>query len=82
MVRVALVIIVVLYGFKLLTRFVLPWLLGRAVAQVKRNHRQQQSRHAHHRSRKEGETVIDKKSKKTKNSSDGLGEYVEYEELD
>jgi hypothetical protein len=86
--RTILIILLVYFGIKILSRIFAPILL-RFVAkkaeqkfgqqfggfQNKNNQQQQQKQ-------KEGETVIDKMPHQQKSSNSDVGEYVDYEEVD
>lgn len=86
--RTILIILLVYFGIKILSRIFAPLLL-RFVAkkaeekfgqqfggfQNKNNQQQQQKQ-------KEGETVIDKMPHQPKSSNSEVGEYVDYEEID
>ncbi|MUU77322.1 DUF4834 family protein [Winogradskyella endarachnes] len=86
--RTILIILLVYYGFKILSRLFAP-LLVRFVAKKAEqkfgqqfggfqnpNQQRQQAR------QKEGETVIDKMPNKNKSSNQKVGEYIDYEEID
>jgi len=86
--KTILIILLVYYGFKVLSRLFAP-LLVRFVAkkaeekfggqfggfQNSNQQRQQQKQ-------KEGETVIDKMPNQNKGSNPKVGEYIDYEEID
>lgn len=86
--RTIAIIVLVYYGFKLLTRYVFPFLLTRWVNKKMgqfQNQSQQQFRDAEQAKQfakeHEGEVKI-KTTKKTTPSSSNDGEYVDYEEVE
>lgn len=86
--RTIAIIIIVYYGFKLLVRFVFPFLITRWAnkkMQEFQNQGQQQFR-ADEEAKKfvkehEGEVKINTTKKSTKHESDDMGDYVDYEEV-
>tara|TARA_R110002124_G_scaffold137727_2_gene300711 strand:+ start:2450 stop:2701 length:252 start_codon:yes stop_codon:yes gene_type:complete len=79
--RTIVIILLVIYGFKFLTKLFAPYLMKRMVNKMqekaKNQHRNQQQSDV-----KVGETVIDKKPQNSNNSNNSVGEYVDYEEVD
>ena len=69
---------IIIYLFRFLVRFVVPWLLKRTIEKVQRQHDTSQRTS----NVKKGETVVDKKPTRENNHRDDVGEYVDYEELD
>jgi len=81
--RTILIILLVYYGIKILSRIFAPYMLR--YMSKKMNERfggqfqqQKQSEPKH----KEGETVIDKMPKQDTSSNKNVGEYIDYEEID
>jgi hypothetical protein len=79
--RTILIILTFYYGFKLISRYVLPFFLKRYINKVQDRARQ------HHQNQQQsnvkvGETVIDKKPLNTNQSNNNVGEYVDYEEVE
>jgi hypothetical protein len=75
--RTILIILVVYYLFKLIARYVLPWI---AKYFIKKVSRQYQDQNREPPRKKEGEISIDYKPEK-KTKLDDLGEYVDYKEV-
>ena len=86
--RTVLIILLFYFGFKILARLFAPILLrfvakkaeekfGGQFGGFKNQANQQQKKN-----QKEGETVIDKMPNQDKTSSDKVGEYIDYEEID
>ncbi len=84
--RTILIIVLIYFGVKILSRIFAPLLLRFVAKKAEekfgqqfggfKNQDQQQPR------QKTGETVIDKMPKQSKNSNDKVGEYVDFEELE
>ena len=73
------------YAFKFLTRLFAPFLMKKAAETIQKKAEQKfggQQRTQQSTTVKEGETIIDKKPLKNKQSSNSVGEYVDFEEID
>ncbi len=73
------------YAFKFLTRLFAPLLMKKAAETIQKKAEQQfrgQQNQKQASSIKEGETIIDKKPSKNKQSSNSVGEYVDFEEIE
>lgn len=79
--RTIAIILLVYYAFRFLARLFAPFLMKKMVSKMQQK-AQQQYNHQQTTSAKEGETVIDKKPQKQKQSNDSVGEYVDFEEID
>jgi hypothetical protein len=79
--RTILIILIFVYGFKIISRYVMPFLLKRFISKMQ-NKAQQQQNNNQQPNVKEGETIIDKKPSKDGQSNNSVGEYVDYEEID
>lgn len=82
--RTILIILLVYYGIKILTRLFAPYLLRYMSKKMQEKYgsqfqRQQQTENP---KQKEGETVIDKVPQQHKTSDKSVGEYVDYEEIE
>jgi hypothetical protein len=82
--RTLLIILLVYYGIKFLSRLFAPYMVR--YMSKKMNERfggqfQQQQNHSGPK-HKEGETVIDKIPKQDTSSNKNVGEYIDYEEID
>lgn len=83
-VRTILIILLVYYGLKILSRIFAPYLvkyMSKKMQQKFEGHYRQQQPHRESR-HKEGETVIDKIPNTNKSSDKNVGEYIDYEEVD
>ncbi|MBN4085126.1 DUF4834 family protein [Flavobacteriaceae bacterium AH-315-B10] len=78
--KTILIIVLVYYGFKILSRLFAPLLMRfvvkKAGQQFNQHQRQQQPK------QKEGEVSVDKIPKQNKTSNKDVGEYVDYEEIE
>jgi len=87
--RTIIIIFIIIYGLRILSRYVFPFLLKRwfnkkmgqfqnqANSQFQEQQKAQQFAKEH-----EGEVKIKTKNKHDKPESDGLGEFVDYEEVE
>lgn len=87
--RTILIIILVYYGIKILSRLFAPYLMKYASRKMEQKFGQQFRGQEQQQKKdttpfKEGETVIDKKPKSSdsKKTSDKVGEYIEFEEIE
>ena len=76
MLKALLLILIVFYSVRFISRLLLPLLLRTMVKKASRNMRSNEPK------KREGEVSIDKASKQKKQSNSSVGEYVDYEELD
>lgn len=82
--RTILIILLIYYGIKILTRIFAPYMVrymskkmqDKFEGQFQQQQNQDQSKY------KEGETVIDKVPQRPKSSDKKVGEYVDYEEIE
>ncbi|PID69855.1 MAG: DUF4834 domain-containing protein [Flavobacteriales bacterium] len=80
--RTILVILVIYYLIRFISRYVMPLILKKMVNNVEKKFNQQTRQYqSDDRNFKEGETIIDKKPRERR-SNDNVGEYVDYEEVD
>ncbi len=75
--RTILIIIVVYYGIKFIFRYLSPYLLKRLINSQKNKY---QGSNTHQKVHQEGNVTI-KKTPYNRQSSDELGDYVDYEEI-
>ena len=75
MLKALLLILIIFYSVRFISRLLLPLLLRTMVKKASRNMRPNEPK------RKEGEVSIDKTSKQ-KQSNSSVGEYVDFEEID
>ncbi len=79
-IRTILIIMMIWYGVKILSRLFAPYLMRFVVKRAEQKFGQQQNRHKSQQ--KEGETTINKAPEQTKTSNKNVGEYVDYEDID
>ena len=85
-VRTILIILLIYYGFKFLTRLLAPIILKKMVNKMGSNFQSSFTNFSKqaHSQKKEGDITIEKskkKDKKTKSKKD-VGDYIDYEEVD
>lgn len=82
--KTVLIILLFYFGFKILARLFTPLLLRFVAkkAEQKFGGFKNQANQQQQQQKKEGETIIDKIPNQNKTSSDKVGEYIDYEELD
>jgi len=84
--RTILIIALVYYGIKILSRIFAPYLVRYMSKKMQQKFEGQFQHQAHQQrdnsKRKEGETVIDKVPRQQKTSDKNVGEYVDYEEIE
>lgn len=82
--RTILIILLIWYGVKILSRLFAPYLVQYMSKKMQERFGQQfQQPQSNDSSRpKEGETVIDKMPQQQKSSDKKVGEYIDYEEID
>lgn len=80
--RTILIIIVVWYGFKYVSKLLFPIFFQKMMKNVEKKVREQQGYQEPAESTKVGETVVEKTPDPTKESNRNVGEYVDYEEVD
>ena len=85
-VRTILIILLIYYGFKFLTRLLAPIILKKMVNKMSSNFRSSFTNFSKqaHSQKKEGDITIEKSIKKEKNtkSKKNVGDYIDYEEVD
>lgn len=81
LIRTLAIIIIVYYAFKFIGRYILPLFVKHMVDNVERKYKEQQQNQYQDEKEKVGETVIDIKPSKIKESNKNVGDYVDYEEL-
>jgi len=81
--RFIFVVIILYYGFKIVFRYVAPWLLGRFMKKQHDKFNQMNGfENNDYDQSKEGEVHVKKKeSQKTNNIDDEFGEYVDFEDV-
>ena len=83
-IRTILIIMLVWYGVKILSRILAPFLMRYVTkkAQEKFGKQFNQQQAPQQKKQKEGDISIDKAPKQNKTSNKDVGEYVDYEEID
>ncbi|EZH75943.1 hypothetical protein ATO12_03895 [Aquimarina atlantica] len=79
--KIILIIILVYYGLKIITRLFGPLLLRYVTKKAGEKFKQQFDQYQQPRQSTEGEVTIEKKSKQNYSNKD-VGEYIDYEEID
>lgn len=79
-IKTLVIILVIYYGFKFLTRYVMPMLINKGVKNMQQKmqdqQRQQQPR------RPEGDVTVEGKPQQNQQNNSSKGEYVDFEEVD
>ena len=78
--RTLVVILIIWYGLKLVTKYVFPLMLNKTVKNMQ-SRMEEQFRQQQRSSRSEGEVTIESNSRKSR-TSPGEGEYVDFEEVE
>ncbi|MBT8311056.1 MAG: DUF4834 family protein [Flavobacteriaceae bacterium] len=83
-IRTLLIILLIYYGIKVLTRLFAPYLMRYVSKKAGQRFEQQfgQYQRPPETTSKEGDVTIDSTPEKTKSSKDDVGEYVDFEEVD
>lgn len=76
--KIILIIVLVYYGFKFLSRWLIPFLIKRFIDKMAKRANQFNRQEP---DIKEGETIIEKKPKTPKKTNKNVGEYIDFEEL-
>ncbi len=79
--KVILILLLIYYGLKILTRLFGPLLLRYVTKKAGEKFQQQFQQYQQPQSSTEEEVTIDKKSKQSSGNKD-VGEYIDYEEID
>lgn len=82
LVRMILIIMLVYFGIKILSRLFAPILLRFVAKKAEEQFGGQYQQKQSEPSKKEGEVTIDKMPNQRKASSDEVGDYIDYEEID
>lgn len=80
--KTLLILILIYYGLKILMRFLAPFLIKKVVDKMHKKAKEHFGNQQQKTTVQEGETVIDKKPKTTKQSNKDVGEYVDFEEVE
>ncbi len=81
-----LIILLVYFGFKILLRwlgpFILKYFMKKAGKRFEQQFQQSQGFNTQQSKKKEGDVSIDKKPENQRKSNKNVGEYIDYEEID
>jgi hypothetical protein len=80
-IRTLLVIVIIYFGIRIITRYVLPILVNKGMKNMQQK-MQNQQRQNQQSSRPEGEVTIEKNRNQGSNNAQNQGEYVDFEEVD
>lgn len=79
--RTLLVIAIIYFGIRIISRYVLPLLLDKGVKKMQEKMQDQYRQQQQQPSRPEGEVTVERKTSKKKENNNS-GEYVDFEEVD
>ena len=79
--RTLLIIAVIYYGIRIVSKYVLPLLLDKGVKNMQQK-MQDQQRNTQRSSRSEGEVTIETDKKGNPHNNQNQGDYVDFEEVD
>ncbi len=80
--RTLAILVIIYYVFKFFSRYIAPIFLKKVMKNVEKKFREQQQQQQPEESKaKVGETVIEKKPSKIKESNKDVGDYVDYEDV-
>lgn len=80
-IRTLLVIAIIYFGIRIVSRYVLPLLVDKGVKNMQQK-MQNQQRKNQQPSRPEGEVTLEKDRNQRSNNSQNQGDYVDFEEVD
>mgnify|MGYP005989689379 CR=1 FL=1 len=80
--RTILIILTFYYLFKIISRYLMPFVLKKAIHKMQHKAQQQYQSQNKEPNVNVGETSIDKKPTRSNQSNSSVGEYVDYEEVD
>lgn len=81
-IRTILIILLIYFGFKIFIKFFGPIILKYFLKKIGKKFQQQFNQQTNSQVKKEGEVIIEKKSKSSRSSNKNTGEYIDYEEID
>ncbi len=79
--RTLLIIMVIWYGFRLVSRYVLPLLMNKTMKNMQ-SRMEEQFRQQQRSQRSEGEVTLENKRNKNNPAKNNEGEYVDFEEVE
>jgi len=80
-IRTLLIIAIIYFGFRIVVRYVLPFLVDKGLKNMQQKMQDQQRRNQPPR-RPEGDVTIEGRPSQKKNNGDDKGEYIDFEEVD
>jgi len=81
--RFILIVVIVYYGFKLVARYVMPWIISRFIKkQQEKFNNMNGFPNANNNTPNEGEVHIKTKKTNRPNKNEKFGEYVDFEDVD
>jgi len=84
LIRTILIILLIYYGFKFITRLIAPILLKKMVNKMGDNFQNSFNNYSHQYNQQEGKVTVEKRKRKDENLKSGknVGDYVDFEEID
>jgi len=81
--RFIFIVALVYYGFKLVARYVMPWVITRFIKKQQQKFNDMNGvNNSSYDTKNEGEVHIKIKKPKSAKNDDGFGEYVDFEDVD
>jgi hypothetical protein len=81
--RFILIVVIVYYGFKLVARYVMPWVITRFIKkQQEKFNNMNGAPNSNHNEKNDGEVHIKTKQSKKHKNDNRFGEYVDFEDVD
>ncbi len=75
------IFLLVYYGLKLITRYVVPFFAKRYIKNMQNNFNKQQHKKPYYNKSNEGDVIIKSNQRKGKKVDKDIGEYIDYEEV-
>ena len=82
LIKTLLIVLFIYYAFKFFARLLAPFLMKKVANKMQQKAEEHFGNYQKKPEVREGETVIDKKPNNTRKTSDDVGDYVEFEEID
>ena len=80
--RTLLIIAIIYYGFKIITKYVLPILIAKSVKNIQEKMENQYRQQNKRNIRTDGEVTIERNQTNPRNSERDNGDYIDFEEVD
>ena len=80
--RTLIIIAIIYYGIRFVTRYLLPILLNKSVKNMQQKMQDQYRQQNQRPSKPEGEVTIEQNRTNSRNTAPDQGEYVDFEEVD